>query len=194
MSAIKIIPHIRVQSSGYDPASDEFESWENQLKYHIAANDETSNNLYVGSIIAQMLQFANGNPAMWWRIQYVEERVIQTTNEQKTLSSKTSVVSDVSHGQRIETFQDRNADGQCELNYALPIFEQYPRFLTEHDIVAQMPEPAKVEASETGDGATPGEEVAGEDEPDDTLHVSDGDVITVHDEFGHEQQLRISVV
>jgi hypothetical protein len=197
MSDIKVEPHLRVLGSSYDPADeDEFEGWDNYLDYHINAPAADTNNMYVGSIIGSFTSYVIDNSEMFWKIEYYEVKAIPTTGGTMTLPGQRFDVTEVSTNGEHETFMDRNSDGYHELNRGIPVYEHCPRFLTEHDVDPKLIEKTADDdeaKKPKGEGA-PGEEVEGEDEPDDTLHVSDGDVITVYDELGHEQQLRISVV
>lgn len=195
MSSIAVVPHLRVLGSDYDPADeDEFEGWGNYLDYHIGASDEPTNNMYIGTIITEFISRLLNNPEMFWKIEYYEIKTIVTTGGGMNLPGITLDVTEVAHDGSFEQFSDRNSDGYFELNRAIPVYEQFPRFLTEHDTVVAEPVEAADAENKPKSEAAPGEEVEGEDEPDDTLHVSDGDVITVYDELGHEQQVRISVV
>ena len=278
MSQLKIEPRICIEGTTVDPASEDFTEscWSPYRDFHIAAHDEESNNSYIGQQIGSLYDYVRGNPEMWFRITYREVRTLRTTAGDLSMGDGSKrAITDVCHqGTHMEEFRDRNGDGYMEFNQALPVYDEFPRFLTEHDTGAVQGEGKKTKAElqvgdyvrisdpaycrEAGseqikgyveesfygqigqvtminsvldnhmvkvddvanhihpsyltkvnadgspieeddelqkkDGAAPGEEVEGEDEPDDTIHVSDGDVITVYDELGHEKQMRISVI
>jgi hypothetical protein len=195
---IKVEPHLRILGSSYDPGDeDEFEGWSNYLDYHINAPEAETNNMYIGAVISQFVDYVTGNDEMFWKIEYYEVKAIATTGGVMRLPGQTFDVTPVETNSEYEPFKDRNGDSQYELNRGIPVYEHCPRFYTEHDATVTVSEVEAAdgdEAKKPKGEAAPGEEVEGEDEPDDTLHVSDGDVITVYDELGHEQQLRISVV
>lgn len=268
MNALDIRPFLIVQAK-----ADDEDEWTDQREYHIATDNAHENNIYIGSQISYMLSCVVEHKKFSWRLVYRESKTVKTTAGRMDLGTTESVVSQVSkYDQHVEEFRDRNDDGYLELNQGLPIYEQFPRFYTEHDIpVAKAADPdvikvgdyvkvadpaycaddgpddregyvdevffgqvckvievgtpygnilvedpetedtnvihpdfltkvnkdgSPIEKDEKGDEEfKAGEEVEDdEDEPDDTVHVSDGDVITVYDEYGHEQKLRISVV
>lgn len=265
MTVMTAEPHLVVQFCEDDEIEGDSE-WVDYRTYHIASPDAGSNNVYVGEQINSLLSCVEENPELWWRIVYVEHKQISTTSGTMNLGKTSFAVTDnCKNGVHVEEFLDRNSDGYYELNHGMPIYEQYPRFWTEHDYpvdvaggeepeglrvgdhvkVSSEPKTAQggivseafygqvVRVIGKGDSAgnwvvqlpsgrtnfigeeyltkvnadgspineekkdeefKAGEDVEGEDEPDDTIHVSDGDVITVFDEFGHEKTMRISVV
>lgn len=196
MSKIHVQPHLRVLGSDIDPDDEDFEGWSNYLDYHIAAPEAGANNMYIGTVIRTFIDYVSSNPEMFWKIEYYEERTIDTTGGMMRLPGRELPATIVCHDGVHEEFRDRNSDGHLELNRALPVFPEYPRYYTEHEVAqAELHgEAESADCAEAKSGVTPGEEVEGEDEPDDTVHVSDGDLLEVYDELGHKQTLRISVV
>lgn len=269
MSGMTAEPHLTVQFCESDGQPGADDGWVDYRRYHIASPDAGANNMYVGDQINCMRESVESNPELWWRIVYEEHKQISTTAGTVSLGKTViQVTANNKHGVHVEEFQDRNGDGYYELNVGIPIYEQYPRFWTEHDIAAEpkdadpetikvgdyvkVSDPAychepggdtegyvdedffgrvckvvsvkeandniRVEHPDTGDtnvihpdhltkvnrDGSPiekkdeefkaGEDVEGEDQPDDTIHVSDGDVITVYDEYGHEKTMRVSVI
>lgn len=195
--AIKFEPRLVVQVRD---DSQEDAQWVDNLDYHIASDNESQNNRYVGAIVDHMRNSVHDNQKRYsWRIVYREKKTLRTTKGSMNLPGMELVVSQENkRGVNIEEFVDRNGDDSLELNVGIPYYEQFPRFKTEHDealIAASAPaEEDEDEGKKEDSEAKAGEEVEGEDPIDETVHVKDGDVLTVYDELGHKQTIQISVI
>jgi hypothetical protein len=150
MSSLNVEPHLVIEHTPKmegEPDSDT--EWIEVRDYHIAADNEGANNMYVGSQITGLVDYMISHPKRWWRIRYYETTQLSTTAGTMVMPGKSMVVTDNNrYGVHQEEFRDRNSDGYCELNQGLPVYEHCPRFYTEHD---QADAPESKEKSHSGE-------------------------------------------